>query len=123
MTFLDGLFDFGNTAAAGEGGGLLDNLITLAPLLIVFALFYFFLIRPQNKKEKEDQKMRENLEIADEVVTNGGIIGRVVSIKEDTVVIETGSDRCKIRVAKWAIAQNLTAKEAAESKEEKAEDK
>lgn len=122
MEFLEGLF----TETAGEGG-FLDNLITVAPMLIIFVLFYFVLIRPQTKKEKEDQKMRDSLEIADEVVTSGGIIGRVVSIKDDTLVIETGSDRCKIRVAKWAIAQNLTAKEAAEeakaAKDEKKEEK
>ena len=57
--------------------------------------------------------MRENLEIGDEIITAGGIVGLVVSIKEDTVVIETGSDRSKIRIAKWAVAQNITAKEKA----------
>ena len=70
-------------------------------------------IRPQQKKDKEDRAMRENLEIGDEIVTMGGIIGLVVSIKEDTVVIETGSDRSKVRIIKSAVAQNLTAKEKA----------
>ena len=55
--------------------------------------------------------MRDNLDIGDEIVTAGGIIGRVVSIKDDKLVIETGSDRSKIRIAKWAVSQNLTAAE------------
>ena len=70
------------------------------------------LIRPQQKKDKEDKAMRENLDIGDEIVTAGGIIGRIVSIKDDTIVIETGSDRSKIRITKWAVSQNLTAAEA-----------
>ena len=59
--------------------------------------------------------MRENLEIGDEIVTIGGIVGLVVSIKEDTVVIETGSDRSKIRILKSAVAQNISAKEKADA--------
>ena len=74
------------------------------------------LIRPQQKKDKEDRAMRENLDIGDEVVTAGGIIGIVVKITEDTVVIETGSDRSKVRVKKWAIAENTTAKEKSAEK-------
>ena len=76
--------------------------------LTVLIVFYFVLIRPQKKKEKQDAQMRKNLQVGDEVVTAGGIVGIVFSVKEDTVVIETGGDRSKIRVKKWAIAQNLT---------------
>ena len=79
---------------------------------MVIIAFYFLLIRPQQKKDKEDKAMRENLDIGDEIVTAGGIIGRIVSIKDDTIVIETGSDRSKIRITKWAVSQNLTAAEA-----------
>ena len=71
-------------------------------------MFYFLLIRPQKKKDKQDAQMRKNLQVGDEVVTAGGVVGIVFSIKEDTVVVETGGDRSKIRVKKWAIAQNLT---------------
>ena len=99
--------------AAAEGGSIMDTIISFAPILIVVVVFYFMLIRPQQKKDKEDRAMRENLEIGDEIVTMGGIVGLVVSIKEDTVVIETGSDRSKIRIIKGAVAQNLTAKEKA----------
>ena len=97
-------------AAAGEGS-IMESVLSFAPILVVIVVFYFMLIRPQQKKDKEDRAMRENLEIGDEIVTMGGIIGLVVSIKEDTVVIETGSDRSKVRIIKSAVAQNLTAKE------------
>ncbi len=99
--------------SATEGGTVMDSIISFAPIVVVLIVFYFMLIRPQQKKDKEDRAMRENLEIGDEIITAGGIVGLVVSIKEDTVVIETGSDRSKIRIAKWAVAQNVTAKEKA----------
>lgn len=105
-----------STGAAAEGGStLLETIISFAPLIVVVIVFYFLLIRPQQKKDKADRAMRENLDIGDEIVTAGGIIGRVVSIKEDTLVIETGSDRSKLRVAKWAVAQNISEKEKAEA--------
>ena len=91
-------------AAAGEGS-IMESVLSFAPILVVIVVFYFMLIRPQQKKDKEDRAMRENLEIGDEIVTMGGIIGLVVSVKEDTVVIETGSDRSKIRILKGAVAQ------------------
>lgn len=105
------------TAAAGaaEGGSVLEGVISFLPLVVVLVVFYFLLIRPQQKKDKEDKAMRENLDIGDEIITAGGIIGRVVSIKEDTLVIETGSDRSKLRIAKWAVAQNISEREKADS--------
>ena len=75
--------------------------------VIIFAM-WFFLFRPQSKKRKEEQKMRENLQVGDAVITIGGIMGRVVSIKEESVLIETGADRVKMRVTKWAIQSNET---------------
>ena len=85
-------------------------LATFIPLILMIVVFYFLLIRPQKKRDKEVQKMRENIEIADEIVTIGGIIGIIVSMKEDSLVIETGSDRSKVRLARWAISgKNTTA--------------
>ena len=98
-------------AATGEGS-IMESIINFAPFVVIIIVFYFMLIRPQQKKDKEDRAMRENLEIGDEIVTIGGIVGLVVSIKEDTVVIETGSDRSKVRIARWAIAQNNTIHDA-----------
>lgn len=90
-----------------------STLATFIPLILMIVVFYFLLIRPQKKRDKEVQKMRENIEIADEIVTIGGIIGRIVSIKDDTIVIETAGDRSKIRLARWSIQQNITATERA----------
>lgn len=92
---------------------------TVGPIVLMFVIFYFLLIRPQNKREKEVQKMREAIEVGDEIITIGGIVGRVVSIKEDTLVIETSGERSKLRMARWAIQANNTATEraAAEKKE------
>mgnify|MGYP000837595681 FL=1 len=109
------------TATANES---VSMLATFIPLILMIVIFYFLLIRPQKKRDKEVQKMRENIEIADEVVTIGGIIGRIVSIKDDTVVIETAGDRSKIRLARWSIQQNITATErAAEEQQAKKESK
>ncbi len=100
MNYITMLAD--NAASTGS------MLLTFLPLVVIVIFFYFFIIRPQRKQDKEDKAMRENLEIGDEVITNGGIVGIVFSVKDDTVVIETGGDRSKIRVMKWAIAKNLT---------------
>lgn len=106
------------TAATTTEGStsVMDSIISFAPIIIVLIVFYFMLIRPQQKKDKEDKAMRENLEIGDEIVTIGGIIGLVVSIKDDTLVIETGSDRSKVRILKSAVAQNITASEKSSEK-------
>ncbi len=97
--------------AEQQGATTGSLLMTFIPLILIFVFFYLLILRPQKKQEKQDQAMRENLEVGDEVVTNGGIVGIIFSIKEDTVVIETGGDRSKIRVKKWAIAKNETAHE------------
>lgn len=88
-------------------------IMNIVLLVVMFAVVYFFMIRPQKKKDKELHQMRSKLEIGDEVITTGGVIGRVVSIKDDTVVIETGTDRSKIRFLRNAIQYNTTAAENA----------
>ncbi|MBQ4152839.1 MAG: preprotein translocase subunit YajC [Oscillospiraceae bacterium] len=92
----------------GGAGGWLAMLIQFAPMVLIFVVFYFLLIRPQKKREKETQNMRNSIQVGDEIVTAGGIIGRVVSIKEDNLVIETGNDRSKVRIKRWAIQTNET---------------
>ena len=74
-------------------------------LVVILALFYFMLIRPQKKKDKEQKQMRDSLQVGDQVTTIGGI---VVRKNDDTVVIETGGDRSKIIVKTWAISENQT---------------
>ena len=99
----------------------------ILPLVLMVLIFYFLIIRPEKKRNKETQEMLENIQVADEVVTNGGIIGRVLSVQKDTVLIETGSDRTKIRVVKQAIAKNNTEHEdstpVVEAKKSKGKDK
>ena len=84
-------------------GGLLGTIFPLLMLVVMFVAMYFLTIRPQKKAEKEANDMRNNLEIGDEITTVGGIIGRIVSIKEETCVIETSRDGTKIRILKTAI--------------------
>lgn len=83
-------------------------LLSVLPFALILVLMYFIMIRPQKKKEKKDIEMRKNLQIGDEIVSAGGIVGIVFAVKEDSVVIETGADRSKIILKKWAIAQNKT---------------
>lgn len=78
-------------------------LITLGWIVLTIILFYFVLIRPQKKREKEERAMLNSLKVGDNVITIGGITGKIVSIKEDLVVIETGADRVKLNFQKWAI--------------------
>ena len=82
---------------------MLVMLVQMLPLIAILIVMYFLMIRPQKKKEKKTQEMRNNLQVGDEVTTIGGIIGRVVSLREDTLLIETGSDRSKIRIKRWAV--------------------
>ena len=88
------------TGAPTAGGG---SWITWVMLAAFVAFFYFFMIRPQRKKEKEEAAMRDALEVGDEITTIGGVIGEIVSIKEDTVTIETSRYGTKIRFLKNAI--------------------
>ena len=72
----------------------------------MFSSFHYS--SPSRKKQKEEQKMRENLQVGDEILTIGGIYGRVISLKEDSMVIESKADRSKLTIARWALQQNLT---------------
>ena len=82
-----------------------EGIYTLLMLAAVFVLMYFISIRPQRKKEKQLQEMRNSVEVGDGVTTIGGIIGRVVQVKDDTILMETGSDRTKVRFKTWAISE------------------
>ena len=86
-------------------GGTLVMVVYLA--LIVGAM-YFLMIRPQRKKQKEEKQMRENLQVGDEIITIGGIHGRVIAIKEEELVVESKSDHSKLTFSRWALQTNLT---------------
>ena len=70
-------------------------------MVAMFAIMYFVMIRPQKKQQKKEQEMRDSLQVGDEITTIGGIMGRVVTVKEDSLIIETGADRNKMRIARW----------------------
>jgi preprotein translocase subunit YajC len=108
MNFLPVFLAVEQAEAQSSSAALVSMLITFVPILLVF---YFFIIRPQKKREKEDKLMRESIAIGDEIVTIGGIIGLVVRQSDDTLVIETGGDRSKLRIQKTAVKENITASE------------
>ncbi len=99
------------TAGSGDGAQQGSMWPSLIMIVVFIALMYFMLIRPQKKQQKKEKEMRENLQIGDEIVTIGGICGRVVSLKEDSLVIESSGDRSKIQIQRSAIGQNLTVHE------------
>ncbi len=101
--FLEAAAGASGTGADGTtppaGGGMM----TIIMLVAMVAIFYFFMYRPQKKQEKATASMRDSLQVGDEITTIGGIIGKIVSIKEETVMIETGRDGTKIRILRSAV--------------------
>ena len=88
---------------------LLTATTTILMLVLMFAIFYFLIIRPENKKKKKAEEMRSSLNIGDEITTIGGMIGKIVQVTEDTITFETGEDRVRLQVTKWAISTNVRA--------------
>lgn len=102
MNFFRVLLD---TEAAAEGNFFTTYGGTIILIVAMVVIFYFFLYRPQKKQEKAANDMKNSLEVGDEITTIGGIIGEIVSIKEETCVIETSKERTKIRILKSAISK------------------
>lgn len=119
-----------STSASGKGSFQMIILVVL-----LFVGMYFLMIRPQKKQQKKEQEIRENTQVGDEITTIGGIVGKVVTVKEDSLIIETGADKNKMKITRWAIQTNVTANEkikaereaakaaALKAKEEKAKEK
>ena len=99
-----------------------DMMNTILMLVIMVGIFYFMLIRPENKRKKEAEQMRSSLKTGDKITTIGGIMGTVVSIKDDKFVIETGADQVRIEFAKWALSTNDSAAERAQEEAKKAQE-
>ena len=93
----------GTADAATSGAGSYGGIIVLVVMLVVF---YFFLIRPENKKKKKAEEMRTNLSVGDKITTIGGMVGKIVDVSGDLITFETGEDRVRIQVTKWAISTN-----------------
>ena len=101
----------GADAAAGMGG-----MTSIIMIIVMIAVMYFLMIRPENKRKKEAEQMRSDMKVGDEITTIGGICGKVVQVKDDKFVIETGADQVRIEFVKWALSSNETG--AARAKEE-----
>ncbi len=110
------MFNFLSETSTNPGGGLLFMLLAMV------AVFYFMIIRPENKRKKEAEQLRSGVKNGDKIVTIGGITGKVVDVKEDKFVIETGADQVRIEFAKWALSTNESAAEAAKEAAKKAEE-
>lgn len=78
-------------------------------LVLMFAMLYFFMIRPENKRKKEAENLRNSLSVGDEITTIGGMTGTVCAVKENTIVFETGADRVRIEITKWAVSTKTAA--------------
>jgi preprotein translocase YajC subunit len=103
-----------------------QQLLTLMPLILLIVIMYFLLIRPQKKREKEVNSMRNAIKVGDEVITIGGICGKIVKTKDDTLTIQVGADKVKFEIMRWAVSKVVTGEPASTKKtrkEEPAEEK
>lgn len=116
MNILNLLLENDTTTTGATGGNGGSTLFMVVYLVVIFAAMYFLLIRPNRKKQKAEKQMRENLQVGDEIVTIGGVHGRVISLKEDTMVIESLSDHSKLTFSRWALQTNNTVHDDAPAK-------
>jgi preprotein translocase subunit YajC len=115
------MFNFLTSVDPAGGNPMISTVIMLVGMVVVF---YFMIIRPENKRKKEAEELRSGVKVGDKITTIGGITGTVVNVKEDKFVIETGADQVRIELQKWALSTNDTAAAAAKEKADKAaEDK
>lgn len=96
----------GSTTATTSGTTQQSSPWTFIIMIVVLiAVFYFFMIRPENKRKKKVQEMRSSLGVGDDIVTIGGMLGKIVEMTEDSITFETGEDRVRIKMAKWGISK------------------
>lgn len=119
MNFISLLAQSTQSGTTAQQGNPMTMVIMMVAL---FAIMYFVMIRPQKKKQKEEQNMRDSIQVGDEITTIGGIVGRVVTVKEDSLIIETGADRNKMKIMRWAVSSNNTANEKLEAERQAAKE-
>ena len=105
-----------STATSGNTGGMGSSILMI---VVMLGIFYFMLIRPENKRKKEAEQTRNSVKNGDQIITIGGIVGTVVNVKEDKIVIETSADQVRMELMKWAISSNETAAAAAREEAKK----
>ena len=93
----------GEAVEMSTGATIIYYAVQFVPLILIFVIFYFMLIRPQRKKDKEAKKMLENLKVGDRICTIGGIYGTIVRIKDDVLTIEVGEQKTQLVFARWAV--------------------
>ena len=101
----------------------MEQYASLIMIVVMFAIIYFLMIRPENKRKKQAEEMRNSLKKGDQITTIGGIVGRIVMGTDDTIVIETSDDRVRMELTKWAVSTNNTQQQnaAADKKDKKAD--
>lgn len=97
------MFKLEAATAMPSGSQYVGMIAQILPLVLLFVVFYFLLIRPQRKRDKAEKEMRNSIQVGDEISTIGGFIGKIVSMKDDTLVIESSADRTKLKVYRWAV--------------------
>lgn len=100
----------------------MEGFVSLLPLLILIVVMYFLMIRPQKKKDKQIQDMRRNLQVGDEIVTIGGICGKIVKTKDETIVIQVGADKVKFEMMRWAVSTVTNSSQRAKAEAEPEEE-
>ncbi|MGN0758813.1 MAG: preprotein translocase subunit YajC [Candidatus Ventricola sp.] len=93
----------GEAVEMSAGATIIYYAVQFVPLILIFVIFYFMLIRPQRKKDKEAKKMLESLKVGDRICTIGGIYGTIVRIKDDVLTIEVGEQKTQLVFARWAV--------------------
>ena len=101
--------------SATGSASLTETLFTLLPMILIIVFMFILIYLPQKRQDKKDAAMRSSIEIGDKVTTIGGIVGRVVTVKDDSLIIETGAERNRIKIMRWAISTNNTANEKLEA--------
>ena len=99
----------------GNSGGL-GSYTSIIMIVVLIAVFYFFMIRPEQKKKKKTEEMRNSLGVGDKITTIGGMVGKIVELNGDLITFETGEDRVRIQVTKWAISTNSIQKKEEDAK-------
>ena len=113
------MFYFLTVADPAAGNQMVSSIVMIVAMI---AVFYFLLIRPENKRKKEAEQLRSALKVGDVVTTIGGVVGKVVSVKEEKFVLETSADQVRIEFQKWALSTNETAAAAAKEEAKKKEE-
>lgn len=113
------MFNFLTAVDPAGGNQMVSSVIMIVAMI---AVFYFLIIRPENKRKKEAEQLRSAVKVGDQITTIGGIVGKVVSVKEDKFVIETSADQVRIEFQKWALSTNDTAAAAAKEEAKKKEE-